>query len=260
MQKSQVSVFIIFGLVIIVIIGVIYYQGSTSNKPVQKAIGIDAFNIYITGCMNIAGKEAAIETARNSFNNETIPAEYYYTTLNRSLTDSFAVNRSDISYFAYEKNNLLPTTDKIQKSYTDIFKSRLKSCLVGLTEFSARGYIYNISEPTISVTFNDTINIDANIEGNVHYETTSYSLEKYHATIDYPYISKYNIISGYISRQAQSDYLELGYLTNIAYEQGFIYEAYYTGDKSTVIKMIFNDSKDSLGEELIVPFAVKTTK
>jgi len=259
MKKGQVTLFIIIGLVFLIAIGIVFIYLGNTNKTKAHITGIDPFNIYITECLNNAAKISAIETALNTFSTAPIPQNYLFVTLNKSLTDSLAVNRSDISYSSYGNIDLFPSLASMQEAFTNITLSQFKSCLEGLSEYKLRGYSYNISEPLVNVSFHDSIIVDADLSSIVTYQSVSYNIGTYHAIINDPYLSRFIMISKYIILQSQSpNYLELGFLANLAYTNNFNYTAFYAGDNSTIIKLMFNTT-NTLGQDLVVLFAIKTT-
>lgn len=142
-KRGQITIFIIIGLVIIIILGIVLYIRTSSNQSTNQDAVLDtsSVNNLLTSCAKMTAQDAVIYVGLRGGD---IFSEKYATFL--------AIN---VPYYYYEGVDLSPSDQVITDSLKFYMDSALKTCTNGFQSFKDQGYTIEEGEVNSTVTIAD---------------------------------------------------------------------------------------------------------
>ena len=202
-RRSQLGVFLIMGLVILIGAGFVYYITSNisqsnikagAEKTAKIAFLPDSFKNFLDTCLQNIAKEGVSYTAQRGG---------YFNLPKYSYNDSFIKT----AYYFYEDRSLMPKLEIIENSISEYMKEEVPLCfeeLKNITEYANIGYeIKNINTQII----NDSIIINAEILTNIKSNDIEFKIKKFQVRLDGDRLyDVYNFSKFIIDKQLEDKY------------------------------------------------------
>jgi hypothetical protein len=119
-RGGQVSAFILIGVVILVVLGLLYYLSTLFNKDKQEPKEVTSVQGFVKQCVTSASEQALYTVGRQGG---------YIVLPSNILKQSY----SSMGYGFFNDKNMLPGLNNIQKELEDYVSSEIPQCLEGLT-------------------------------------------------------------------------------------------------------------------------------
>ncbi|MBI2670410.1 hypothetical protein HYX18_00300 [Candidatus Woesearchaeota archaeon] len=259
-KRGQISLFIILGIIIVFVIGLIFLVRSeilkttllsqvqkTEVVPVQLRPVKDAIDNCVaevsTEALNLIGLQGGYINLPKD-----ILSRGQFNKFSNSLEVIPGINTA---YWFYETSNgiqklNIPQKDQIKKDIDDYVKENLDSCLISLDEFRANEYV---------IDFKGTIEVNSKIQDqfvevfveypvDIQFKDVGKSVKKHYAKIDYPLGEFYNLGIDILNNENDRFYFE-----NITLDILTVYEDIpYAGQSFNCIPRVWqkNDIEKNL--------------
>jgi len=136
-EKSQLSVFFIFIFVMLVAVSLLIYSNTTKIKKLEKDVtqikkipfSFEAVKSGIDLCIKQTAEDAVVYTGFQGG---------YYNLPQESMNDYFY----ETAYYFYEKQNIMPSTEVIQREISQYINEYLDFCMIDLVDIFPQ---YNFS-------------------------------------------------------------------------------------------------------------------
>lgn len=247
-KKGQASIFIIIGIVII-IAGGVFYAANLGKGNTLDALGaredIKPIEFYMDNCL--------ITTAKSSLPSLGRAGMYYNLPI-----ESLPVIQVDIDPY-YERggfspsidvkpfymifnDSLVPSMDRILEEMQVRLKEEFLKCMNN-SDFWKSGYILELGNITSEVNMSyESIVFRIKNAGKVHKGEAVTELADMSYILDYNFIEKYLIVIMFFYEQTKEpEYMQLGLLTNLAYDNNFTFETYNIGNNVIQYDLVFDD-------------------
>lgn len=252
MKKAQISLFLLFSLVVIIAAAFFVYLNSTSlEQQSRKAITqtaempaqIQPLNSFVEDCLR--------STIAEAINLVSFQGGYYsvpepYTTL----------SGIEIPYYWHENLLLVPTKSMVEEQLSAYLEEMLPSCTNGFAAFKELGY--TVSEGSVSasaVIAAEEVMADVNYPLKLSKESSSFSLETFHSRVGSTIYSFLDSATGIVDEiDRKPDYVPLSFIVGLGAREGFTAEIIHQDNGSVIFSLIDNDSQ--LPPKIYV-FAVK---
>jgi hypothetical protein len=194
-RKGQVSVFIIIGIVIVALVGLVLFFTSTSKGDVPPPSASNEFDEYFRfyqSCLNKNAEGTVIETALNGG---------YYEKPAMSVNILF----NDYPYYLDKGKEYFPTRTVIESELSKMMVVYADECFNSLKEVIPSGYILEKGETkvTAKITAN-SVQFDITSPVTIGRESKKRTKEGYKTTVSARIDEIYNAIEEFITLQKQN--------------------------------------------------------
>jgi hypothetical protein len=234
-KKSQISIFILIGFVIIG--GFLFFYMNnmrTLNQLKTEQIieipqEIKPINIFIESCIR--------NTATDGIFFNGLQGGYYQ---NYQLAEPYSFLA--IPYHYHLGNNYFPSLQTIEAELSRYIEINLKYCINDFTDFKKLGYGFEIGKVAVETNFaNDNTLINVNYPINVDKQEVKHSLTEFLIKIDFDFSKIYDyLIKINNEQQKNPDFIPMGYLSDLASKNDFIFETMQLEDNIIFYTLIFN--------------------
>lgn len=242
-KRSQITIFLIFGLTILIALGFLFYVYNSTKredvkiqteKTTKIAFSAPEVNSFLNNCFrNLAYEGIDFISARGGY--FYLPKNHY----------SYGIIKT--AYYFYEDYSLFPTFGLIENSISDYMKEYGNLCfedignLTGYTmiEHSIENVTVTISKGRISIFVNSPTKIS--IGNNIQ------ALDTFLVEIDNIRLyDVYNFNDYLIKEQAQDKYsICLSCIMNKGTENNFFTDVTNTGNNTLLFTIMYNDTKSN---------------
>jgi len=241
-EKSQVSVFVVFAIIIVVAVGIGYYLSKNNFTSVDDTAKINSILGSIDTCKSLS--------ADNSVKKIGIQGGY-----DKHPETYLDFGWMFIPYYFIEGKTYFPDKTKIEENLADIFNQNFQQCLKVIDTL---GFELKTSQSkTIVKIINDTIKFDIGMKITLgrDFKTTSYDLKKAPLIRNYRLNDMYEVAK-YItdSHNTNPPMLCADCLVDLADKKGLLVN-YFTIDKNTKVAII-SENNDNIGN-YVYQFAEK---
>lgn len=246
MAKGQITVFIIIGLVIFSSILFFYYYSRASTSELSQVQTVEEdfmpINKFIESCLWI--------TADEGIRFISSQGGYY-----KPEVETLQLDRFQVPFYYLINHSAVPDRYEIEKELEEYISDKFPLCINNFSEFSEQGFKFKQGELEVNASINEH---DLTSEIIFPVEITKGSkkikMEKFSQKIDIDFLSKYYLVNEIIHEQEKTqDYVPIGFMTDLAYENNFIYTLFNFKDPVMVVNIHFNDG----GKEFNYSFAMK---
>jgi hypothetical protein len=151
MKRGQITIFIIFGIVILIILAAFFYIRSVPEEEMEveeerareAVLLTEPIKMYVEGCIKETIKDVLVSTGQQGG----------YFVLPQDSTEGMYENTA---YFFREKNKLFPSREIISKELSKSFDNIFTYCLDDFEPFRQQGYTFEY----------DTVSSDILIQAN----------------------------------------------------------------------------------------------
>jgi hypothetical protein len=246
-KKGQITIFIILGIVIIVTVSLVFFL----NQPkLEEDIIIDQnivpIKSFVESCIDQIGQNALYFTA--------LQGGYYKT---KSPKEAYSFIEIPV-YWDINKASV-PSIETIETEILDYIKNNLQDCLNNFSVFKEQGF--DISKGKIS---GDAMIAQRDVTFNIEYPITvtkadsTTQLTQFLVRTNLNYNEKYQYATQIMEEQIKiPDSIPLGFITNLAYENNFIFETINLDENTVLFTLIFNQDTNNKGQPFIYSFINK---
>jgi hypothetical protein len=269
-KKGQITIFVIIGVVILTLLLIIlYFSGIISTEKIQEEIAenieiIPKFEFveeYIDNCLEETVKDGLLMLGNqggyyNLPDKSSFAFSYesnYYDEQNPYL--AFFIDLSP--FYFYEGKDLVPSISLIENELSDHIIDNLELCINDFEEFSSFANFTHSKPKVTSSIFKERISVSMDYNVLVERDSYKFNFNSFSKSINFDFYSKYNLVKSIIEEQKKDpDYLPLGYITNLAYENDFTFKVHNKDESEDFFILIFNETLHDL--PYIYAFAIKT--
>lgn len=255
-KRGQVSVFIIIGIVVLVVIGALFYlRGEGAGPIVEEPVSIDTSSLksFVSSCAKQTAQEAVVYTAMRGGLYKGTTSIVPSSPMNYHIYNGIA-----IPYYFYEGEERQMGKEDIKSTLEKYMNGQLKECTGGFQSFKEQGYDIEeedveseaaITEEKVMFTINYPVTIKAD---DAREKAEEFSAE---ANARFPLMLR--AVDDYIDAQKQKPgAFRVGSLMEISSDRDLTFEAIDRGDGTAVISFIDDDLMIQ-GNPFIYTFAVK---
>lgn len=246
-KKSQVTLFVILGLLLLVGIALFFHLkdfGEEQTSVMQPHVdevphSFRSIQKYVLTCVEEEGKRA-IKMAGEHGGYIDIQDPYYTT---KSFQNSPKPTNSDVVYLAeethpvpyywyMESDNLcadcrlstgkIPSLPEIEKQIAKFVDRNINECLGDMKQFKEMGYSINKEEPKTKVKILQgrvVVQTEYPIEASFN-ETATSRLENFGVDLQVPFLESYLLAIHLTTKEATDQYLETAAMTLVSYYSG----------------------------------------
>jgi hypothetical protein len=226
--KGQITVFIILGLVIMAVFGIVIYTTdmfvTQTNESYVNSLsamqGTDSVQSYIESCLDQSTREAIQITLKNGGYYSSISSLNleYYSDENELL---------ELPFYYYQGNSQIPSVESFETQVAIGTTELFEKCIDDFSAFKELGYTIESSRAVIDIEFSDAsiIELYYPIILSIQEDATEFD----YFTLYYPFDLREILdeVNSYLEKQSseESGFFSVGYLSQAAYFSG--YDFYY---------------------------------
>jgi len=180
--KSQTTIFIILSIIILGIVITLFIIKPNKQQSIPQTI--QPIHSSIQSCIDSTAKQAIIHTSERAG---------YYNLPKTSLNNL-------TPYYLYNKENLMPTKEKIQKQISLYLEDNLPKCIFIVTEFSDFNITQQKPKATTKIKPNN-VEIDIIYPITITKDKQTYQLENFESKISTRLNTIYNAIEQIMQQQ-----------------------------------------------------------
>tara|TARA_Y100000310_G_C20463060_1_gene706273 strand:+ start:28 stop:801 length:774 start_codon:yes stop_codon:yes gene_type:complete len=248
-KKAQITLFVVIGIIIIITISFLFFLRQDQVRDLtsinENKLRVEPVETFIQSCIDSVGEEAVYFIG--------LQGGYYN-------TPSPNINYSYIKIPIYWNVNQekTPSKETIESELLEYVKDNLNSCTNHLSVFIEQGFEFKegevngkVSLTTDKVIFEIDYPIEVQIDENIH------KLDRFISTINLNLDQKYGFVSQIMEEQKKTpDSIPYGFVTNLAYQNDFVFETMNIEEDIVLFTLIFND-KNTKGQPFIYSFAAR---
>lgn len=142
-KKGQLTIFIILGIIILLIIGGIFYfvPKEIKNKETPRIIETESIKSYIKQCIYSTAQKAILENGRRGG---------YFLLPKHSTTDLF----ENLPYYLDSEQSMFPSNEVFAEESGEYIDTMLDLCLNDFEYFKEQGYNIDFQNSSSKVTLN----------------------------------------------------------------------------------------------------------
>jgi len=228
-KKGQVTIFIIVGLILVV--GVVLFFMFRENifvDPVNP-VETNAITTFVQECINSISEEGIYFISLQGGYYKTPAPKVDYLTIEIPV------------YFEVDKENI-PSKETVGNELVKYIEDNLPVCVDNFKSFKQRGI--EVTSEDISGTAEikeEKILLEIDYSLTVKQGTSKSKIKNpFESQLNFDFNSKYSIVQKIVNNQKENPgFLPLGFITNLAYNEGFSYETISVDEKNTIISLAF---------------------
>tara|TARA_Y100000310_G_scaffold225018_1_gene226926 strand:+ start:447 stop:1184 length:738 start_codon:yes stop_codon:yes gene_type:complete len=228
MKRGQVTIFVIIGLVLVVVLGLVYYfQDNLQLNPSSQQLSseLEATRGFVYECLEEVAKEAAFEVSLQGG---------YYELPTTSINNS-------VPYYYFNGNKNIPKKNIIEESISSYIDDTIDFCINDFYVFDDFSINANEIDSIVSIKYS---NINVLLEYPLVIEKNDITVkdnDEYNINLDLPIISMLDLSSNVIFNFIEDDgaicascIIDLALDNNISIEllQGFDEDIFILEDKN----------------------------
>jgi hypothetical protein len=253
LKKSQISNFIIIGIILLFITTpIIIYKKYQTTDVIVINTEKQVMKTFIKNCLTISSHGALNYLGSNGgyFNSPNLSISYINIKSNviSNISTTTQTRINTIPYYLFNGENHYPDKNLIYKEYNKALNFYYENCVDNFSFFQSKGYQIEydnlkvnsiISNQSINIIQNNIISFTLKNKNIIIHETNHQLL------FNYPRIL--SIIDEFITEQAKDEnYLLIGLIDNLANQYDFNYEMKNMENNDIKLKLIFNNSQSEI--------------
>ena len=241
-KKGQITIYIILGLVIFISFIFIYSLTKSPHRSTDKDIKLlyqsqdlkGQVESFISGCANRLLKEAIYYNGKQGF--------YYYSP---NIPVPIPYSSLNIPFYVFYNETFLPSHEEIENELEYYVEDNLDKCINNFKIFNFSGYDFLAEPPLIRVSITDkAVIMNTSYSVKAVYENLNMIeiRDFYRTTTKFDYQKIYSLLSHIVSNlTTNNELIPIGYISDLAEEQGFTYGLVAFGD-SSILYILFNEA------------------
>jgi len=244
-KRGQITIFIILGIVIIMAVSLVLFlnQSKVNDEVPDQNLQTLPIKSFVESCIDQTGQDAVYFTA--------LQGGYYKT---QSPYEDYSY--IDIPIYWDINTENIPTKETIETEMLNYIKNNLPECLNDFSAFKEQGFDIETGEINgeVTITARDvTFNIEYPV--NVKRGNSATQLKDFFARTNLNFDEKYQYTLQIMGEQKKTpDSIPIGYITNLAYENDFIFETITLDQNTVLFTLIFNQDTNNKGQPFIYSF------
>jgi hypothetical protein len=228
-KAGQVTIFILTGVAISIMFLFIFYlqRNVAANTEIENLKSFESVKSFVNSCMEDIGDRGI-----------------YFIGLHGGHYYNYTIDEEDpiinIPYYWYNQQNLMPSKETIQDELSKYVEQELQDCL-DFNVFSG----YNISTGNIeanSIITNNNIKINVDFPIEAVRGEEIFKADKFLSTVNLDFDYKYEIIKKIMEEQEKApNSVPIGFLSELAYNEGFTFTNVYLNNNSVLYTLIFEE-------------------
>ncbi len=205
-KKSQIGMFIIFGLIIAIAMGFVLYlkniqKNNVTEKTSESSFEFQPVRNFIENCIDKTAKDGLI----------ILGLQGGYISLPDKSTQDLIPN---VPFYLYEGQNLLPKKEKIESELNFFIAHELPLCFDNFKSLKELGYSINFQDLNVNSKITKDVIIELNFKLESEKGTSKQELTKVSKPVNTRIGTIYDIISRIIASQNQNtiDIYELAHI------------------------------------------------
>lgn len=242
-KRGQLTIFIIMGIVIVAFSIFFFVRPEVGflNFPESNPI-----QLFIQSCIDQIGQDAVYFIGlQGGYYNVPNPKENY--------------SYIEIPVYLNVNEQNIPLEENIQKEILKYIQDKLPICLGNFSSFREQGFDVIAREISGKIVFSQKdVVIDLDYPIFVRSESSSIELRDFSSKVDVNFNEKYEFVNQIFEEQRNDlDSIPLGFITNLAYENDFLFETVNIGEKTVLFTLIFEEDTNNFGDPFIYSFINK---
>ncbi len=256
-KKGQVTIFIVIGILILgVVLGMVYVSQHLVKEEVEAeeervkevSFTADSVRMFVEGCLEDTAEDSILAIGKQGGYHELMnkPLDMFFFNLIPYITDETGPTSNQIVfmpyYFQLGASNF-PELETIEKELSESIEAGLPACLGDFAVFKEQGFEFILGDVSVSSAINPgrvTVNLDYPM--GIKKGSSIINLESFSKTIKFDFKEKYDLVGRLIAEQKKKpDLLPLGFLTDLAYENDFTFEAVDFEESVVQFNLIFEN-------------------
>ena len=176
-KKGQISIFLIFGIIIVLAFALVFYlRGQSADSLSGLAVGedINSIRIYLTQCLYDVGLEGVYELGQRGG---------YYLTPPKYVM----LGEQELASYYYHGSNTVPELSTLEYQLEKYIDDHIEGC-VDLSLYTEQGYVISSGAVDSELTiFEDKIDLRMAYPIKVKRDKEHYNFEDYEATVKVRY-------------------------------------------------------------------------
>jgi hypothetical protein len=253
-KRGQVTIFIIIGILLVLVLGVIIVLKDTNNLKINQEIKeVNTFEvpikIFVENCLTKSTLNGMEEVfAKGGYKDFPVNSNLFEFTNNDEVLTS--------PFYVFSENSLLPKLMEIEDNVAQSSQDKLIVCLEDFSQFEEQGLKIELEEPKINVNFATNTLVSLNLPLKISNDDVQKELSEFSVLIPFDFKSKYDGLDDFIDEQKSSENLLVGKLSTLSYENSADYKLTQFDDlgSDVLIDLYFDDVPES--ESLVYSFAL----
>ncbi|MBD3252131.1 hypothetical protein GF386_00175 [Candidatus Pacearchaeota archaeon] len=237
-KRGQITVFVIIGILVVAVVGGFVFLELNDLNIERINPEVEPVHSFVESCVEEKAKEAVLYTSNRGG---------YYKIPEPSVQDNFP-------YYFYNKENYMPSKEKIGSEISRYFNDKLKECM-NFESFS--GFEINPGEVKSEVSiYDETVAFDVEYPISVTKDKKSYFFKGFQTDVPLRLGVVYNAVEVFIGEQMTHEGICITCLYGIAEDNNFKVNVLYP-DYETAIFVFIDENPKSVSEEFSFNFANK---
>jgi len=248
-KKSQITIFIIMGLVIICFVGLYFYISVHIEKgeswPIIEDPAIEQpVKLFVESCLK--------KTAQQGIYFIGMQGGYYAVP---DFSEKFSI--ISVPYYFYHGNLSYPSKHIIESELSDYVADNIESCINDFSIFQDGGYEVYYENITVNTSINKNVIMMINYPIKLIKSKSVIEINEFIINIDFNLLDKYQVVESLIAEQNKAiDSIPLSSISYLAYLNNFSYAIVNIDANSILYRLIFNISSP-FDKQFIYNFMVK---
>jgi len=242
-KRGQISVFIILGIVIVA--GVAFFlfsqqETATESEPTPETAPI---KLFIDSCISKVAEEGLFFIALQGG---------YYNAPQLSRPYSFIT----VPYYWDNQNSFIPSKNVIEGELSKYIDDNLPDCFGDFESFKEEGFDFELEDVSSDVTIApNLVSVNVLYPIKITKGASISSLRRFISDVEIDFNGRYEIVKEILEEQKNTpNSVPLGYISALAFEQGFTFETIDMGDGEVIYTLLFDEKGEG---DFIYAFAAR---
>jgi hypothetical protein len=248
-KKSQITAFIIIGLIILISISLLYFVLTYNNRNsiISKSFDIPLethpIKNFVETCLSDVINDAILYSSMRG--------GYY------EVSNGIEQQFIKIPYYFYNGDKKIPTKSQIEEEISKYIYFEIDKCLDNFSSFKKIGYKIEKEDKIIKTNLGKNIDVRLEYPIKLTKEDTTTKISNFYYNKNFNFDKLYEFILDFSNEhQKNPNFVPIGYLSFLAQKNNIIYNLIYTKKDEVIYSFIFNNLFDS-NKTLLFNLAVK---
>lgn len=232
-KKSQITLVVIFGVLILLIVVMLFYfksslykqgAGLEVSKETQSQFKVDQVKVYVESCVEEVGK--------NGINFISQRGGYF------DLPNNYFKAYPTTAYYLFNNKKVSPSTEEVEKELSKYITSQLIFCT---NKLAIQDIDISFGKPRVTSTIKEkSIDITVKIDTEIRKDSSVFKIKDYSATINSDRLQKAYSVANSLVDQVLKDQKTLCFtcIFKEANKQGFNVVIDTYNDTTYIIKLV----------------------
>ncbi len=256
MKRGQVTVFIIVGIIILAVTGIIFFLvGNTTTEEIQSQNDfpeqLTSLQTFVEECVHDAVIEGIYLTLANG--------GYVQVPTNSEILEFIEDDELfTVPYYFDSTRQNAPSLEEIEEQTSQASISPFTSCINEFEPFTDIGDSIQAQEPIIDITFaqgETLVLLEYALEVSTESATTD--LSYFRTIIPLDFSSKYETVVDFLAKQEQDpEYFLVGSLSSLSYEHNYLLDFTQQGDLGSEVLVSLTLDENLKEDPLVYNFGL----